>query len=92
VPLGALQHEPCSFEDVCALRSLCTEAYTKHVRATDATAAVRARLAGDAGLGTDAAVEMARRLAAGEKDLAESVKLARRCADQQGEVKRRYGL
>lgn len=82
--LQTLRAAPCTFPDICAVRSACIAAYELHVRALGAVATAGTLM--DAGDPPKAA-ELLR---TAEADLARASQLADGCTSAQGEMQRRY--
>ncbi len=85
--LSALKATECRSEDVCRLKTLCAEAYERHVRALEALRAVKAALSADAA--DDGALELLRQ---SETQLARAKSLAEDCATLEAELRRTYKL
>lgn len=82
--LQALRESPCTFSDICAVRSACIAAYELHVRALGAV--------GDATKLVDAgdAAKAAEILSSAEAELKQASQLADGCTSAQGDMQRRY--
>lgn len=78
--LAELEQTECVGPDACGLKDLCVRAYQVHQRALDAIESLKREAEGDAGAPTAAVRE---RLQRAERDLAEAVDLAQRCAEEQ---------
>ncbi|HEX9619639.1 MAG TPA: hypothetical protein VF989_05870 [Polyangiaceae bacterium] len=88
VALSALAAVPCSAPEVCALKTLCAGAYTKHVRALDGVRAARHALrAAPAG-----SARVAKLLDESQELLESAQSDVARCADAEGELKRNLRL
>ena len=87
--LKALEQLDCAAPDLCEFRKTCVSAYSLDVDALDGLDAVK-RATADARVPVSkSAVEL---LARSEGALGRSVELAKRCADLEGEARRRYSL
>ena len=86
--LAVLEKTPCKTPEVCALRSLCTSGYSKHLAAVAATGRAKSLLASPDG-DTRASIEAAEELTRAERELVESKSLTARCASEQGALRRR---
>lgn len=84
--LHGLRAAPCTFPDICAVRSACIAAYELHVRGVEAAAKAAGLL------NTDDAPKAAELLGAAESDLKRASELANDCTSAQGELQRRYRL
>jgi hypothetical protein len=82
--LQTLRAQPCTFPDICAVRSACIAAYELHVRGVEAAAKAAGLL------NTDEAPKAAELLGAAESDLKRASELANGCTSAQGELQRRY--
>jgi hypothetical protein len=82
--LQALRAAPCTFPDICAVRSACIAAYELHVRGVEAAAKAAGLL------NTDEAPKAAELLGTAESDLKRASELANACTSAQGELQRRY--
>ena len=82
--LAVLRDTPCSFEDVCAVRSACLAAYELHVTTLAQMNSVT--WLADAQNGAADAVDRMKR------DLSRARELASKCTDLQGELIRRHRL
>ena len=86
--LRALESEPCSAAELCALKQTCVDAYARHLNALDGVQASRRALE-DREPETDSR-RVAELVAASERELAEARRLGERCAELRGEAQRRY--
>ena len=86
--LAALEAAPCT-SDRCETKTVCVEAYQRHVRGVEGLAGARRALGGSDALVTRSSTEL---LTRAQEDLEKSVALAKECADREGELARRYGL
>lgn len=90
VALRALAAVPCSAQDVCALKKLCADAYTKHVRALDGVRAARHALGPDAApAGSARVLEL---LDDSQRLLDDAQTQVARCADAEAALRRRLRL
>jgi hypothetical protein len=88
-PLEALAQTPCTDKEVCATKDLCSRAYSLHVSADDALAAVRREVSrsGDpVSPGASSTLERAQSL------LEQSRTLSKNCADAQAALGRKHRL
>lgn len=86
--LTALRGAACESKVACELKSLCVDAYTRHLAALDGVSKARALMSAPDG-GRTAALAAAAELAGADLALAEAATLSERCAARQGELRRR---
>lgn len=85
-PLNVLRGTPCTDALVCQVKATCIEGYDLEVQAEDALATIRGALArpGELPSGTPEALGRA------DSALRRSHELTARCADLEGELRRKY--
>jgi hypothetical protein len=88
----AFEKLPCSSEDLCTLKRVCSNAYERHLRALDATRSLRHALKGDGGASPAASAKAARLADDAQRYLERARFLNRRCVQLQGKVEQAYGL
>jgi hypothetical protein len=87
--IAALDREPCTSQELCELKRACVEAYRLHVRGLEAARAASRALDSDA---ETQAEQIARLIAASERDLVRARELVQRCSDLESAAARRFGL
>jgi len=75
-----------------ALKRVCELAYQRHLRALQSARSLRRALKGDAGVRGSDATQAGELITKAQHDLQRARRLARRCAEREGEIARRYGL
>jgi hypothetical protein len=89
--LKQLEQQPCSSEELCELKRVCTKAYHRHQRALDSARSLRHALRADAGPAASAG-PTTKLVADAQRYLKRARFLSRRCTELQGKVSRRYDL
>jgi hypothetical protein len=87
--LVALRQQPCTVEDVCALRDTCVTAYSLEVEALDSIAAVRRATREPSAPVPPGAGEL---LARAETEMHRAEGLTKSCADLEGAARRTHRL
>jgi hypothetical protein len=88
-----LEQLPCSSEDLCELKRICSKAYQRHQRALDSARSLRHALRTDGGAASAASAKSTADLVSdAQRYLKRARFLTRRCTELTGEISRRYDL
>jgi hypothetical protein len=90
--LLALKAEPCTFDDVCQLKSVCVEAYERHIKSVESSRVARRALEQSKAGDGDKDVQAAKLVAQSKQQLEQSKKLMSGCLAAQGTLRRRLDL
>jgi hypothetical protein len=88
-----LEQLPCSSEELCELKRVCSKAYQRHQRALDSARSLRHALRTDGGVKSRASSKRTADLVSdAQRYLKRARFLTRRCTELTGEISRRYDL